>query len=135
MTYALYDHLVNAMLLPDEAARKRVIRRLLLRLPNSNRATLRALLSFLNKVAQHSAQNKMAAHNLSTVFAPNLVKSAEGEMLSIVAHSPQVNALVAMLSMSSYPLFASYLAWQAILSFPLPFRLFFSRTTRLLPLR
>jgi len=74
-------------------------------------------MTFLNKVAQFHAVNKMASHNLSTVFAPNLIKvfldiafilfyvfltfdrfqSAESDMMAMVAHSPQVNALVVAL--------------------------------------
>lgn len=46
-------------------------------LPELNRDTFKALLSFLYNVSCFEAQNKMRANNIAIVFAPNLFKAYE----------------------------------------------------------
>lgn len=69
-----YNRCIQAMMQQDEVAKRRVLRHVLHALPRPYFATLRYLCTFLRKVAQRHAVNKMAAHNLATVFAPNLLK-------------------------------------------------------------
>lgn len=45
---------------------------LCLLLPHENRNTFRALLSFLNKVIDLQAANKMSKHNVATIMAPSI---------------------------------------------------------------
>ena len=45
------------------------------------------LLSFLGRVKEHSEKNKMAIHNLATVFGPNLLRPRE-QGLSQLLPSP-----------------------------------------------
>ncbi|CAJ0581092.1 unnamed protein product, partial [Mesorhabditis spiculigera] len=51
---------------------RKAIRNALYDLPETNAKTLKVLLMHLNKVAEHSADNKMTAENLSTIFSPTL---------------------------------------------------------------
>lgn len=73
---SFYNRCIQAMMQQDEVAKRRVLRHVLHALPRPYFATLRYLCAFLRKVAQRSSVNKMAAHNLATVFAPNLLKVA-----------------------------------------------------------
>lgn len=55
-------------------------------------------MQFLGKVAQHSANNKMMIHNLSTVFGPNLIKEKQTQpgsenVQTLVEDTPIINAL------------------------------------------
>jgi len=59
-----------------------------------NKATLQYLIAHLIRVEKHADVNKMAIHNLATVFAPNLLQSKDGDMLRMVEDTPLVNGLV-----------------------------------------
>jgi len=51
-------------------------------------------MKFLARVDEHSGENKMAVHNLATVFAPNLLKSRDGNVFEMVQDTPHVNGVV-----------------------------------------
>ena len=74
--------------------RLRYLKHLLGRLPPLNYALLKYLIAFLIRVSAHSDVNKMAMHNLATVFAPNLLQQKDATMMQIVEHTPQVNSIV-----------------------------------------
>ena len=44
------------------------------KMPELNRRILITLILFINKILEHSSENKMNAHNLAVVFAPTLFK-------------------------------------------------------------
>jgi len=44
----------------------------------------------LRLVAQHSDKNKMKSNNLATVFAPNVLRSLEDDMLTNTAQSSHI---------------------------------------------
>ncbi|RZF43448.1 hypothetical protein LSTR_LSTR001709 [Laodelphax striatellus] len=50
----------------------RALNLLVLLLPAIHRATLHALLSFMNNLIAHQAHNKMSAHNVAMIIAPSL---------------------------------------------------------------
>ena len=54
------------------------LRKALELLPPGNHRALRRLMSLLQKCTKYSKQNKMNAQNLSTVFAPSLIRKREG---------------------------------------------------------
>jgi hypothetical protein len=85
--------------------RIRYLKHLLGRLPALNRALVKKLLAFLIRVSEHSDVNKMAMHNLATVFAPNLLQQKNASMIQIVEHTPQVNSTVCTLIKYFGPLF------------------------------
>lgn len=94
LTFSLYDSFIAAQNEKDNAKRVRYVRHLIKSLPEGNRETLKYLIAFLSRVEKHSDVNKMAIHNLATVFAPNLLKPMEGNMLQVVQDTPLVNGIV-----------------------------------------
>ena len=64
----------------QRAERRRRLRRALERLPRAHLATLRFLIAHLVRVASYSRYNLMGVENLSTVFAPTLMRSPHAEM-------------------------------------------------------
>ena len=67
------------------------------KLPPLSRAILRHLVSFLRKVNEHSAVNKMPIHNIATVFGPNLLRQKDANMLQMVEDTAQINNIVNLL--------------------------------------
>lgn len=65
-------------------------------LPEDHYNTLKFLFELLSRVEKLSAVNKMAVHNLATVFGPNLLRlpGAQENMLQLVEDTPIVNGLV-----------------------------------------
>uniref|UniRef100_A0A1I7Y8B8 Rho-GAP domain-containing protein n=1 Tax=Steinernema glaseri TaxID=37863 RepID=A0A1I7Y8B8_9BILA len=63
---------MNAIKLVNAKQKFKAIDDLLMRLPLVNRETLKALLRHLQKVANHSDQNRMQIHSLAIMFGPTL---------------------------------------------------------------
>jgi len=97
MTYDLYESFITAQQERDPNKRIRFLRHLLSCLPPVNRATLQHLISFLSRVEKHSEVNKMAVHNLATVFAPNLLRHREDNMVQSAMDTPLINGIVSTL--------------------------------------
>ncbi|EFA74895.1 pleckstrin domain-containing protein [Heterostelium album PN500] len=107
LTYERYDKFIAAQSMDDLASRIKLIKHLVRSLPQTNYAILSKLMAFLGRVAQHSANNKMQIHNLSTVFGPNLIKernsgAAGTNVQNLVEDTPIINALALSL-MRDYP--------------------------------
>ncbi len=79
--------------LTDRAVLLRYLRYLMTNLPPVNRSLLEYLLAFLLLVAKHSSVNKMAVHNLATVFAPALLRKNEGDAFGMMSDTPKINAI------------------------------------------
>eukprot|EP01130_Rhizamoeba_saxonica_P008084 TRINITY_DN3268_c0_g1_i1.p1 TRINITY_DN3268_c0_g1~~TRINITY_DN3268_c0_g1_i1.p1 ORF type:complete len:749 (-),score=176.43 TRINITY_DN3268_c0_g1_i1:23-2269(-) len=94
MTYQLYSSFLHAQSLQNEHQRRRNVRHLIKELPEVNRAIMKALMAFLGRVDEYREINKMAIHNLATVFAPNLLKPENSNPLQLVEDTPLVNGLV-----------------------------------------
>jgi len=96
LTFDGYEMFIQAQGEPDTEKRISYIRGLIQNLPKINQAVLKYLVEFLIRVEKFHEVNKMAIHNLATVFAPNLLSPKEGEknMLEIVEDTPQVHGLV-----------------------------------------
>lgn len=54
-------------------------------------------MAFLGRVKEHSEKNKMALHNLATIFGPNLLVSPDRSTLVMVQDTPQISAIVSTL--------------------------------------
>ncbi|GAM21390.1 hypothetical protein SAMD00019534_045650 [Acytostelium subglobosum LB1] len=107
LTYDKYEKFIAAQSMDDLASRIKLIKHLVRSLPAANLAVLTKLISFLGRVAQHSANNKMQLHNLSTVFGPNLIrekqsKSESTNVQNLVEDTPIINALTLSL-IRDYP--------------------------------
>eukprot|EP01102_Stenamoeba_stenopodia_P016487 TRINITY_DN5768_c0_g1_i1.p1 TRINITY_DN5768_c0_g1~~TRINITY_DN5768_c0_g1_i1.p1 ORF type:complete len:769 (+),score=198.69 TRINITY_DN5768_c0_g1_i1:59-2365(+) len=91
LTFDLYPYFMAMDGCKDPPMRLRFTRYLISRLPPLNRETLKRLMGFLTKVAQHSQVNKMALHNLATVFGPNLLGTRDKNIMQMVENTAQVN--------------------------------------------
>ena len=79
-----------------------VLRSKIRRLPPVHRASLKALLEHLSRIASHADRNKMDAKNLSIVFSPVIFGEDEipqGDLLNVqpakVRHSSLTSHIVA----------------------------------------
>jgi hypothetical protein len=66
------------------------LKNILDRLPQSNAGLLEYLMSFLSRVAEYSATNRMSASNLAIVFSPNILRPRVENVASIMADSKHV---------------------------------------------
>lgn len=94
LTFKLYDPLISALNEKDRNKRAKLMHRLVYSLPKERKATLKYLVEFLRLVVDHADVNKMAIHNIATVFAPNLIKAKNDNMLQIVQDTPLVNSVL-----------------------------------------
>lgn len=80
----------------QQAGRRRRLRLAIGRLPRAHRATLRFLIAHLARVASYSHYNLMSVENLSTVFAPTLMRAPDAEMdpLAGIANVKRERAVV-----------------------------------------
>jgi len=98
MTWEHYDDFIIAESIQNEGLRLRYLRYLIdNKLPPISRALLKRLVSFLRKVNEHSEENKMPIHNISTVFGPNLLRQKDANMLQMVEDTAQINNIVNLL--------------------------------------
>ncbi|PRP89238.1 hypothetical protein PROFUN_02112 [Planoprotostelium fungivorum] len=97
LTFPLYSNFIGAQSAPNRSVRLRSFRSLVEILPRNNYNLLKYLLVFLIEVSKHSAVNKMGVPNLATVFAPNLLTTADGDMGTMVQDTAQINAVVGTL--------------------------------------
>jgi hypothetical protein len=94
LTYERYESFISAQAAPDPNLRLRYLKVLCASLPPQNLSLLKYLLKFLSKVKEHSEINKMAIHNLATVFGPNLLSPPNGQLLQLVQDTPLINGIV-----------------------------------------
>jgi len=94
MTFELYHWFIASISTQDRALRLRFLKHLVNKLPALNKSVLSYLLSFLLKVAAYAEVNKMALHNLATVFAPNLLRPQQSNALGMVTDTPKINGVV-----------------------------------------
>ncbi len=77
LTYPIADHAANDFV---------VLRSKIRRLPGVHKASLKALVEHLSRVASHAVKNKMDAKNLAIVFSPVVFGEDEipqGDLLSV----------------------------------------------------
>uniref|UniRef100_A0A6Q2XM50 Myosin IXb n=1 Tax=Esox lucius TaxID=8010 RepID=A0A6Q2XM50_ESOLU len=77
MTYNLYNEFLQAVELPNQSERLRVIYQKVEGLPTSNFNTLERLLFHLVRVAKEEEHNRMSANSLAIVFAPCILRSPD----------------------------------------------------------
>lgn len=98
LSFELYHNFIIAADAPKIGCEKELVlhyvRFLLKQLPALNYAVLKRLICFLRKVSEHSDVNKMALHNLATVFGPNLLSKKNSNMFEMVEDTPQINSIV-----------------------------------------
>jgi len=93
-TFRLYDifmALYNTV--QNEAVRLTYCKVIVDTLPVANRTLLFALLPFLASVMKFADVNKMAVHNIATVFGPNLLRSADDSAITMIQGTAAINAI------------------------------------------
>ena len=98
LTYDLYDDFIQALqpnypaevtIAPEavlsETDKINNLKRVIRKLPASNRNTLEFLMRHLNRVATHSSETGMTAKNVAIVWAPNLLQSRDYDSQAGVA--------------------------------------------------
>ncbi|XP_049879517.1 beta-chimaerin [Pectinophora gossypiella] len=73
ITYEVHPKLVQAIQMKTTVVQVSMLRECLDLLPPAHFNCLQYMVQHLHRVSQHASENKMSAHNLSTVFAPTLV--------------------------------------------------------------
>ncbi|XP_056616668.1 rho GTPase-activating protein 22 isoform X1 [Triplophysa dalaica] len=66
-------------------------------LPQANYNLLKYICKFLDEVQSHSAENKMSAQNLATVFGPNILRPKLEDPVSMMEGTSQVQQLMTVL--------------------------------------
>eukprot|EP00007_Cunea_sp_BSH-02190019_P000380 CAMPEP_0174234324 /NCGR_PEP_ID=MMETSP0417-20130205/4106_1 /TAXON_ID=242541 /ORGANISM="Mayorella sp, Strain BSH-02190019" /LENGTH=890 /DNA_ID=CAMNT_0015312669 /DNA_START=256 /DNA_END=2928 /DNA_ORIENTATION=- len=94
LTFDLFHEFLAADSAPDQGYRLRYLRMLINLLPKENQATLKYLMDFLRRVNDNADVNKMALHNLATVFGPNLLRLKGGTAYQMVEFTSQINSIV-----------------------------------------
>ncbi|XP_068082173.1 rho GTPase-activating protein 21 [Anabrus simplex] len=84
LTSELYSNFIEADKIEDSNKRMAAIKKLVHSLPDWHFETLKYLLFHLKRVVEHSERNKMEARNLAIVFGPTLVRTADGDMVTMV---------------------------------------------------
>ncbi|KAJ5624602.1 hypothetical protein N7510_000911 [Penicillium lagena] len=77
-TSQYYADFVNAARIDDDIQRRDSLHALINSLPDAHYATLRAIILHLNKVQEHSSQNRMNAGNIAICFGPTLMGANSG---------------------------------------------------------
>lgn len=94
LTYSRYQDFIDCMAVKDHALKLRYMRYLLSTLDETTITILKYLMKHLYRVNELSDINKMALHNLATVFAPNLLKKQGANMFEMVGDTAMINQIV-----------------------------------------
>ncbi|KAG0026325.1 hypothetical protein BGZ81_006458 [Podila clonocystis] len=78
LTRRLYPEFIKAAALEDPGAQLMNLHQCTNQLPDPNYATLKFLMSHLNRIQANQAVNKMGASNLGLIFGPTLTSSSGG---------------------------------------------------------
>ena len=63
-------------------------------LPRTNFLVIKRLILLMTEVAAESETNKMTPSNLAIVFAPNMIKSRNEDLLTIMQDTPFINSFL-----------------------------------------
>ncbi|KAJ5937389.1 hypothetical protein N7454_004689 [Penicillium verhagenii] len=77
-TSQYYTQFVEAARVDEDTQRRDQLHALINNLPDAHYATLRAVILHLNKVQEHSSQNRMNAGNIAICFGPTLMGANSG---------------------------------------------------------
>lgn len=94
LTYRLYATFLKVQQNANHEVRLKNLRMLIQGLPKQHRNLLLHLMKFLGKVAEKSDFNKMTPSNLSTCWAPNLLKNEAETLQSMVLEANTVNSII-----------------------------------------
>eukprot|EP00012_Vannella_robusta_P009987 CAMPEP_0206196538 /NCGR_PEP_ID=MMETSP0166-20121206/8511_1 /ASSEMBLY_ACC=CAM_ASM_000260 /TAXON_ID=95228 /ORGANISM="Vannella robusta, Strain DIVA3 518/3/11/1/6" /LENGTH=675 /DNA_ID=CAMNT_0053614039 /DNA_START=16 /DNA_END=2043 /DNA_ORIENTATION=+ len=93
-TFSLYDIFIALYgTVTNEAVRVTYYKIIVDALPLPNRTLLFRILPFLANVVKYAEVNKMAIHNVATVFGPNILRSADNSAMAMIQGTAAVNAI------------------------------------------
>lgn len=104
LTFELYDCFLASASVPEEVLGD-TIRKVLTMLPMSHRIILKYLVSFLCRVSQSQDINKMTPANIAIVFAPNLLKPEDDDIVTQITDTPYSNKLMELFVQHSDSIF------------------------------
>eukprot|EP01119_Soliformovum_irregulare_P020229 TRINITY_DN6519_c0_g1_i1.p1 TRINITY_DN6519_c0_g1~~TRINITY_DN6519_c0_g1_i1.p1 ORF type:complete len:626 (+),score=172.26 TRINITY_DN6519_c0_g1_i1:122-1999(+) len=90
--YSLYDVFIGVQAYLDKNAQTKYYKVLMQECPKENQVVLKRLFQFMKNIVDHSSKNKMAIHNVATVFAPNLLRPQGADI--IIEDTAATNAIV-----------------------------------------
>eukprot|EP01097_Dermamoeba_algensis_P010591 TRINITY_DN78_c0_g1_i10.p1 TRINITY_DN78_c0_g1~~TRINITY_DN78_c0_g1_i10.p1 ORF type:complete len:849 (+),score=233.74 TRINITY_DN78_c0_g1_i10:104-2650(+) len=88
LTHDAYPMLILTQKQEGEDDRRLGFEQIIKLLPPSHRALLRRLLRMLHNLLVHAHVTEMTSNNLAIVFAPNLLKSERGDLLTTMRDAP-----------------------------------------------
>lgn len=80
-TRQFYGDFINAARIENDTQRRDSLHAVINGLPDPNYATLRALVLHLNRVQEHSANNRMTAGNIAICFGPTLMGASGSSLI------------------------------------------------------
>ncbi|CAH2282255.1 rho GTPase-activating 21 isoform X1 [Pelobates cultripes] len=89
-----YNDFIEANRTENPTERLKILKRLIIDLPDHHYETLKFLSAHLKTVAENSEKNKMEPRNLAIVFGPTLVRTSEDNMTHMVTHMPDQYKIV-----------------------------------------
>jgi len=104
LKFSLYSKWILSFDGTDLPSTKTRMKNLLNELPRINYLILAEILGLCVKITQHSEENKMTYKNLAICWAPNLLKSSQDNMDSVLRFAGIVNSIISLL-ISEYSFF------------------------------
>lgn len=85
------------IVIEEESKRLALLKQLVAKLPDANRAVLKRLLALLSKIADNEEENKMGPTNLSTVIGPNILYDRQINPATMVEDMENANSIIVTL--------------------------------------
>jgi len=105
-TFELYESFTSTAEIQDRNMRVRQLKNLINKLPAENKRLFQVLMEFCARIVQHADKNKMAIHNVATVFGPNLFKPREQTIMTTVQDTPFINSITSTIIQNNILLFS-----------------------------
>jgi hypothetical protein len=95
--FELYGDFISAASINRTECCPEEIMKCLALLPSTQRYLLGKLCKFLNEVQTHRASNLMSSENLATCIGPNLLRTADNDLKTMISDTPAIMSLFTIL--------------------------------------
>jgi hypothetical protein len=103
--FDLYTHFITVATLNRTDYYPELIVKLISLLPNTNRYLLGKLCKFLYEVQYHKATTLMSCENLATCIGPNLIRTADNDLRTMIMDTPAIMSLFSIFIRDALVLF------------------------------